>query len=100
VDYEAEAANKFLTAEYLGHLEAVVENLPGLPDYTKDGIELFLRTLAEERGTKLKWLAQALRVALTGKTVSPGIDEVMATIGKGRVINKVQRAIDYIKARG
>jgi glutamyl-tRNA synthetase len=100
VDYDAEAADKFLTAGYLGHLEAVVQKLPEIADYTKDGIEIFLRTLAEERGTKLKWLAQALRVALTGKTVSPGIDEVMATLGKKRVLSKVQRAVDYIRARG
>ena len=100
VDYEAEAADKFLTAEYLGHLEAVVEKLPVVADYTKNGLETFLRSLADERGIKLKWLAQALRVALTGKTVSPGIDEVMAIIGKEKVLRKTSRAIDYIKARG
>ncbi|MBW6485274.1 MAG: glutamate--tRNA ligase [Syntrophobacterales bacterium] len=99
VEYEPAAAEKFLTAEYLGHLEAVAEKLPGVADYTKDGIEIFLRALAEERGTKLKWLAQALRVTLTGKTVSPGIDEIMATIGKKRVLGKINKAVDYIKAR-
>jgi len=52
-----------------------------------------LRSLADERGTKLKWIAQALRVALTGKTVSPGIDEVMITLGKERVVQRLQRAI-------
>ncbi len=99
VDYEAEAADKFLTSEYLGHLEAVVEKLPAVADYTKNGLETFLRALADERGIKLKWLAQALRVALTGKTVSPGIDDVMAIIGKKNVIRKINRAIGYIKAR-
>ncbi len=99
VDYEAEAADKFLTSEYLGHLEAVVEKLPAVADYTKNGLESFLRALADERGIKLKWLAQALRVALTGKTVSPGIDDVMAIIGKENVIRKINRAIGYIKTR-
>ncbi|MDD1632647.1 MAG: hypothetical protein LUP91_10645, partial [Methylococcaceae bacterium] len=93
VTYEPEAAAKFLTPEYAGHLEAVAERLPGLGDYTKDGVEAFLRSLADERGTKLKWIAQALRVALTGKTVSPGIDEVMVTLGKERVIQRLERAI-------
>ena len=93
VAYEPEAAAKFLTPEYAGHLEAVAERLPGLGDYTKDGVEAFLRSLADERGTKLKWIAQALRVALTGKTVSPGIDEVMVTLGKERVIQRLERAI-------
>ncbi|MCX5823556.1 MAG: glutamate--tRNA ligase [Deltaproteobacteria bacterium] len=100
VDYNPEAAAKFLTPEYAGHLEAVVARIPDIVDYTKDGLEIFLRALAEERGTKLKWIAQALRVALTGKTVSPGIDEVMVTLGKERVIRKIRRAIDQIKAGG
>jgi glutamyl-tRNA synthetase len=100
VDYDPEAAAKFLTPEYAGHLEAVVGQIPGITDYTKDGLEAFLRSLAEERGTKLKWIAQALRVALTGRTVSPGIDEVMVILGKERVIRKIRRAIDRIKAAG
>lgn len=100
VQYDPEAAAKFLTAEYLGHLEAVAERLPGVTDYTKDGLEAFLRALAEERGTKLKWIAQALRVALTGRTVSPGIDEVMVTLGRERVIGRIGRATAKIRAAG
>ena len=100
VGYDPEAAQKFLTPEYAGHLEAVADRLPGLADYTKDGLEQFLRSLAEERGTKLKWIAQTLRVALTGKTVSPGIDEVMVTLGKERVIARIRRAVARIGATG
>jgi glutamyl-tRNA synthetase len=100
VQYDPEAAAKFLTPEYLGHLEAVAERLPGLTEYTKDGLEAFLRALAEERGTKLKWIAQALRVALTGKTVSPGIDEVMVTLGKERVVGRIRRAAAQIRTAG
>jgi glutamyl-tRNA synthetase len=96
VEYEPEAEAKFLTPEYAGHLEAVVERIPSLEDYSKSGLETFLRTLADERGTKLKWIAQALRVALTGKTISPGIDEVMVTLGRERVIGRIRRAISRI----
>jgi len=100
VAYDPEAAEKFLTPEYSGHLAAVAEGIPTLPEYTKAGLENFLRALAEERGTKLKWIAQALRVALTGKTVSPGIDEVMVTLGKERVIRRIRRAIERIGTAG
>ncbi|MBN2439004.1 MAG: glutamate--tRNA ligase [Deltaproteobacteria bacterium] len=100
VDYDPDAAAKFLTPEYAGHLEAVAERIPGIANYTKDGLEAFLRALAEERGTKLKWIAQTLRVALTGRTVSPGIDEVMVILGKDRVVRKIRRAIDRIRAGG
>lgn len=99
VAYESEAANTFLKAEMADHLKAVAEGIPSLQDYTKKGMETFLRALAEKRGIKLKVIAQPLRVAITGKTVSPGIDEVMITLGKERVIKRINKAIEYIKNR-
>jgi glutamyl-tRNA synthetase len=44
-------------------------------------------------------IAQPLRVALSGKTVSPGIDEVMITLGKDRVVQRINAAINYIEAQ-
>jgi len=99
VAYENEAANAFLKEEIADHLQAVAEGIPYLQDYTKKGMESFLRTLSEEKGIKLKVIAQPLRVAITGKTVSPGIDEVMITLGKERVIKRIYRAVEYIKHR-
>ena len=97
VQYEEEAARKFLAPHIAGYLETIVQKLPVLEDYTREGIEQFLRTLADERQIKLKIIAQPLRVALTGKTVSPGIDEVMITLGKEKVVKRIGQAIDYIK---
>jgi len=99
IEYEKAAAEKFLKMEFAGHMEAVIEKLPLLQDYTKKGIEDFLREIARERDTKLKFIAQPMRVALTGKTVSPGIDQIMITLGKEKVIRKVKRAVEYIKSR-
>ena len=97
--YEEKAAEKFLKVEFAGHLEAVAEKLPLLEDFTKEGIEFFLRSITEERETKLKFIAQPMRVALTGKTVSPGIDDVMITLGKEKVVHRIKKAVDYIKQR-
>lgn len=97
IKYDEKAAGEFLNMEYAGHLETVVKKLPSLENYTREGIETFLRKIAEERKTKLKFIAQPIRVALTGKTVSPGIDEVMITLGKDIVIQRMKRALAYIK---
>ncbi|MDQ5988210.1 MAG: Glutamate--tRNA ligase [Syntrophus sp. SKADARSKE-3] len=97
VAYEVEASNKFLTPDIVAHLQAVVQKLPTIEAYSKEGIEQFLRLLADEQKIKLKVIAQPLRVALTGKTVSPGIDEIMITLGKDRTIGRIQRAIDHIQ---
>ncbi len=99
VTYDAEAAGKFMTADIIDHLEAFAQKLPNLADYSKAGIEQFLRALAEERQIKLKIIAQPLRVALTGKAISPGIDEVMITLGKEKVIKRISQALTYIKGR-
>jgi glutamyl-tRNA synthetase len=45
-------------------------------------------------------IAQPVRVALTGKTVSPPIDEVMNALGQEKVIKRLERAIHEIQARG
>jgi glutamyl-tRNA synthetase len=42
-------------------------------------------------------IAQPLRVALTGKAVSPPIDEVMEALGKTEVLRRIEKAIEYIQ---
>ncbi|MFA4915269.1 MAG: glutamate--tRNA ligase [Syntrophales bacterium] len=96
--YDGEAAEKFLKPEFAEHLRDVMEKVSLLSDYTKSGIEIFLKAIADERGTKLKFIAQPLRVALTGKKVSPGIDDVMITLGKERVIKRLEKALEFIKS--
>jgi glutamyl-tRNA synthetase len=97
--YQSDAADKFLTADNAGHLVAIMDQLPLLNDYTREGIERFLKNIGEQRNTKLKMIAQPLRIALTGRTVSPGLDEIMITLGKDRVIKRIQRAIEYASQR-
>ena len=47
-------------------------------------------------GLKLGQLAQPVRVALTGGTVSPGIYEVIAVLGKARTVERLNRAVAMI----
>ena len=99
INYENEAGQKFLLPEVAQYLKDIAQSLPGLEDFSKAGIENFLKLFGQERDIKLKIIAQPLRVALTGKTVSPGIDEVMITLGKNRVVKRIKNALAYIEAR-
>jgi glutamyl-tRNA synthetase len=99
VQYEKEAAQKFLQPAVAVYLKEIVAGLPSLTNFSKEGIEDFLKAFAQKREIKLKVIAQPLRVALTGKTVSPGIDEVMVTLGKNRVEKRIQDAVAYIEAQ-
>ncbi len=98
IKYDEQSAQKFLTADVAPHLKALVESMVSLQDFSKKGLEEFLMNFIQERNIKFKLIAQPLRVALTGKTVSPGIDEIMVTLGKERVIKKINNAIAYIES--
>ncbi|MCX5850124.1 MAG: glutamate--tRNA ligase [Deltaproteobacteria bacterium] len=99
IQYDEQAAQKFLTSDVLAHLKAMVSAIPSMQKFSKEGLEEFFKNFTQERNIKFKAIAQPLRVALTGKTVSPGIDEVMVTLGKERVIQRINAAIDYIEAQ-
>ena len=44
-------------------------------------------------------MAQSIRVALTGKTVSPGLFEMMEVLGKKRVLYRISRAIKHMEQK-
>lgn len=99
VQYEEQAAQKFLVPDVTAYLQAMAAAISSVQNFNKKGIEEFLLAFTQENNIKFKVIAQPLRVALTGKTVSPGIDEVMATLGKERVEKRIEAAISYIETR-
>ena len=100
LEYDPKLAEQFFGKEGKECLAAVLEELTALSDYTKEGVENMLRTIAEKRTMKLKNVIQPLRVTLTGKTVSPGIDQVMITLGKDKVMARIRSALEFSKADG
>ncbi|WP_127753072.1 glutamate--tRNA ligase [Devosia sp. 1566] len=76
------AATALLTPDSRAVLADMASTLEGLDDWSVPAIDAAMRALAETKGLKLGKLAQPLRAALTGRTVSPGIFEVMVLIGR------------------
>jgi glutamyl-tRNA synthetase len=95
ITYEPEADRKFLAPESLDLLEELLSVLTGAKVFTKDGLERILATFIETQGIKLGVIAQPLRVALTGTTVSPGIFEVMEVMGRDMVLQRLSKAIAH-----
>jgi glutamyl-tRNA synthetase len=75
-------ARTVLTPQAREVLTALVPRLAALSEWTAGTTETVLRTYAEEAGLKLGAVAQPLRAALTGKTTSPPIFDVLAVLGK------------------
>jgi glutamyl-tRNA synthetase len=97
VEFEAAAARKFLKAEAREPLELLMAELRKLSEFTEAGLEDAFKAVMEKTGLKLGKIAQPVRVALTGRTASPGIFEITEIIGKDRVLSRLQAAVDYIK---
>lgn len=77
-----EKAAAQLTPDTCAMIGALVKELTGLDEWNAETINQKIRDFAEAKGLKLGKVAQPLRAALTGRTVSPGVFEVMALIGR------------------
>jgi len=66
-----------------------------LEDFSRSGIENAVRALAEELGVKAGDLIHPCRVALTGKTVSPDIFSVIQLLGRGKTVERLEKAAEH-----
>lgn len=83
----------------LVHLEAVRPRLEALASWTVESIEEAVRSYADAAADgKLGKVAQPLRIAVSGGTVSPAIFETLAIIGQPAVLRRIDRCIEHGKA--
>jgi len=85
-----EKAQKHLDDDTRPMIGQVAQRLATLEDWSIDAIGAEVRGFAEARELKLGKVAQPLRVALTGSTVSPGVFEVMSLIGKAESLARLK----------
>jgi glutamyl-tRNA synthetase len=97
ITYDQKAAEKFLNRDSVSFLEQVVDALSKEAVLDKERCHRLIQQLAETRGVPLVKIAQPLRVALTGKTVSPPIDEVVEILGSSTVTQRLRKAVDFIE---
>jgi glutamyl-tRNA synthetase len=95
-------ANALLTEPAKTLLSELTPELAAVAPWTSEATEQAVRAFAERRGAKLGAVAQPLRAALTGRTTSPGIFEVLVLLGKaeslGRIADQVSAGNDAPRA--
>ena len=100
VQYDPEAVDKHLRAPGMGrHLAALDAVFSELASFDPGSTEAALRSVADARGVKAAALIHAVRVAVTGKTVSPGLFEVLALVGRERVRSRLRAAVRLASTR-
>ena len=94
VTFDEKAKAKFLTPEVKPLFDKLVAGLETMEEpLDQVVIEILFKKTVEEAGLKLGKLAQPVRVALTGKTASPGIYDVVLLLGKQRTLERLKNAL-------
>jgi glutamyl-tRNA synthetase len=96
VEYNVKARAKFLIEKNLPYLIELKESLKAIDIFTVSEIEKVFLSIVEKHGIKLGNIAQPVRVAMTGKTESPGIFEVLEIAGKEKTLKRLENAIQAI----
>jgi len=91
--YDEKAAAKNLNAETAPILEAVRDALAALPEWRAPDIHTAVMAVAAEKGVGLGKVAQPIRVAVSGGTVSPPIDVTLGILGRETTIARLARAL-------
>jgi glutamyl-tRNA synthetase len=99
IEYDLKAKEKFLNENSLASLVEVKEALKTLDNFIAPEIERVFMSIVEKQKTKLGKIAQPVRVAITGRTESPGIFEVLEIVGKEKTLRRLERAIRTVEAQ-
>jgi len=97
-EIEEKAKQKFLTKEYAERLADLTAALRDTSPWDEVSLERTITTWLDARSLAIKDIAQTARVALTGRTVSPGLYEVLAVLGPRESLERLERAIELCHA--
>ena len=97
LNFPPEAVQKFFILEFLPTLELLIQRLTDLPAWDHSALESVFQGLVDQTGLKMKQIAPPIRLALTGKTASPGLFEVMEVLGKETTVARIRKAIKFIQ---
>lgn len=89
---------KYVEPETNGQLKLLTDRLELLLDFSHISIETALRQLAEELQIKPTKLIHPTRLALSGRTIGPGLFEIIELLGKETVVRRLRRAVEKFKA--
>jgi glutamyl-tRNA synthetase len=99
VSYDKDAAAKFFTPDSLKTMKMLIESLESVQLFDEKSLESVFIKIMEATGLKLGKIAQPVRLALTGKTVSPGIFEILSVLGKEKSLERLRRAASFMEGK-
>ncbi len=98
--YDEKAAKKNLNQTSLPLLKDMQSRLTELPEWLAEPIHTEIKACAESHEVGMGKVAQPIRVAITGNTVSPSLDVTLELLGRERTLEAIQLAVDWISNQG
>jgi glutamyl-tRNA synthetase len=97
-EFDEKAVKKFLKEENRELFENIIKQLEKCEPFTHEGVEKAVEAVMTETGLKMGKVAQPIRVAITGGTVSPSVFELLPLIGKNETLRRLKTAVTILKA--
>ena len=91
-EMDEKAVAKFLTPDVCDMLNQTADAIDAVSEYTQPALEEVFKKIMADFNLGFGKIAQPLRVAVTGTTVSPGIFEMLLVLGKDRTVQRIRRA--------
>lgn len=97
--YDAKAVAKFLVPGKVELLRGLEDRIVSAPTFEKEPLEAHVAAWLADRGVEMKEVAQAARVAITGRSASPGLFEVMELLGRDKVAVRLKAGAAMAEAQ-
>lgn len=98
-DFEPKSAKKHLRPVILEPMISARNALAALQDWNRDSIARTIETVASDFDINMGKLGQPIRIAVTGGPVSPPIDTTVWLVGQARSVERLGKALEFIRAR-
>lgn len=89
LEYNLEDCRKWITKETIAHFSLVLKELQDHQNWSVESLNMLLKETSQKLSLPFAQLAQPLRIALTGKSASPGVGELILLLGKKEVSNRI-----------
>jgi len=98
LEYEEKGVRKWFTQPYVPQmLEMLIERYSALEPFDVPHIEATTRAVADELGVSAAQVIHPTRVAVSGRTVGPGLFEMIEVMGKERVLHRLRAAQEMVQ---
>lgn len=99
VMYNEQEVQTWMTPETIGYISYFEKRCEQIDSMTIESVSTIAKEICKDFGIKLISLAQPIRLALVGATVSPGVFELLALLGKDESLQRIRSLIDLVQRR-